>query len=108
MKVRLEIFECGGADAFDALQVFNSFVGGLVGVLFLELVAVFDDSAGHGGAEVGEGGEVVGGGGVGVEFVLEIRCARGLEGLGIADLRWSKLVADEEVAEDEEDDGGKG
>jgi len=66
----MEIFQGGGADAFDALEVFELSVGELVGMLFLKLLSVFDDSAGHGRAEVGEGGEVFDRGGIGVEFVL--------------------------------------
>ena len=44
----------------------------------MKSLAVFDDAAGHGGAEVGEGGEISSGGGVGVEFVVELCGARGI------------------------------
>ena len=108
MEIGAEVFECGRADAFYSLEIFKFLVGGLGGVLFLILLAVFDDSAGHGGAEVGEGGEIVGGGDVGVDFVLEVGGAGGLEGLRVADSRGSELVADEEIAEDEEDEEGEG
>ena len=86
-EIGAEVFEGGGADAFDALEVFDFFVGGLVGVVFLELVAVFDDFAGHGGAEVGEGREIFGGGVVRVELVEEFGCPGTFGGLGGGDAR---------------------
>jgi hypothetical protein len=72
------------------------------------LVAVFEDAAGHGGADGGEGGEVGGGGGVGVDFVLELSGARGGGGLGVGDVRGIEAVAEEEVEEGEEEDQGEG
>ena len=93
-KIGPEIFQRGGADAFDALEVVDGFIRGVIGGIFLEALAVFDDSAGHGGAEVGEGGEIVFAGGVGVEFVEEVGGTGAFQGLGIADSRGGELVAD--------------
>src|SRR5437870_9909454 len=91
LQIRPEVFEGGGADSFDSEKVVEGLVGGLVGVLFLELLAVFEDSAGHGGAEVGDGREVGGAGDVGVDFVLEFGGARGLCWLGVGDARGGEL-----------------
>jgi len=70
-------------------------------VILLELLAVIDDAAGHGGAEVGEGGEIGGGGGVGVELILEVGGARGFVPLKVVDSGGGELVAEEEAGEDE-------
>jgi hypothetical protein len=102
-EIGAQIFECGGADAFYSSKVFEFLVGRFTGMRFLELVAVFDNSTGHGGAKVGEGGEIGGGGGVGVELVEEFGGAGTLEGLRRGDAGGMSHVEDEEVSEDEQD-----